>query len=158
MLIALTVTARSRADKSTGIFIFNTDFLTELRVSGTGSRFYYLARPEDKAGSREQITVAETVATIRTAINLAFVETAITLRVYPQEDLTQDTVYTTFLMPEIVMAWDAGASPLTNSNRTYLLINEKGNIKRYLIDHYYLDLLSYSLSESTSTYTTVTSS
>ena len=157
MLIPLTITHRTKSEKSTGVFVFNTAFITELVTVSGVARFKYLGQPENKRGQSEEITVAETVATIRTAINLDYAVNALTLNVYPEEDTSEDTVPTTFLINEVVLAWQMGSDYSTADGtgfKTYVLINEKGNIKRYLVDNHYLDLISYAETASTSTYTT----
>lgn len=149
MLIYLTVASRDKATKKTGGLVVGTDFITEMVVSGTGARFKLLAQPENRRGSQDVVIVTNTVAEIRTAMDTANALTAITLRVFPDEDTTQATVYTVFNVAEIVRAW-----PDSTGFNTYMDVNEKGAIRRYLIDHYIYDLINYAETASTSTYTT----
>jgi len=158
MLIPLTITARSKAERRTGRTIFNTDFMTEIQTHGGVARFKYIIGAENRKGSHEEFTVAETVAVIRTEINTALAATAVTLRVHEDEDPQSDTTYTVFNAPEIVMCWTVDPSDSGTIDglafKSYLLINEKGSLKRYLIDHPMEDVLSYAETASTSTYTT----
>jgi len=157
MLIHLDVIARDRSEKRLGDFVLNTAFISEL-TNIDDVRFKYAFQPENPRGGEDLLTVDEvSVARIRTAINTDFVANAVTLFVYPQEDLDADTIPTVFNIAEIIAVWSASADTTTLTGlgfKSYMTVNHKGNVKRYLIDHHYLDLISYSETASTSTYTT----
>lgn len=153
MLVHLHITSRDKAEKRTGGTVLNTSMITEMIVSGTGARFYYCAQPENRRGSREELTVSESVAAIRTLMNTALNAAAITLLVHPDQDPTQAAVWTTFNADEIVRAWPRSRADRT---RSWMEVNEKGGIRRYLIDHYYLELVQIVETGTTSTTTTST--
>ena len=161
MLIHLQVTARENAEKRTGGTVLNTDFITEMTVSGTGAAFRYCPQAESRRGSHERITVSDTVTRIQAIMNQAYAQTSITLSVFPEEDLTATTVWTTFNIAEIEEGWPysranrqaVNASGTNADSMSYVKINEKGQIKRYIIDHYYMELVMLSRTVSTSTTT-----
>jgi hypothetical protein len=151
MLMHCIITQNSRAEGRFGGVVLNTKFITELvEQAGGTSRFYYFPQSENRRGGRLQLTVTQTVAQIRAAMNTANATDALILAVFPDEDITQATVWTTFNIDEVIMAW-----PAANRLHTYVEINQKGSgVKRYLVDSYYRELEMLAETASTSTSTT----
>jgi len=161
MLIHLQVTARTDAEHRVGGTVLQTGFLTELATVGGSTVFSYLFLPESRRGGKSRITVSDTVARIRAIMNQDNAQSSITLAVYPEEDITADTVWTTFNIDEIIQCY-----PYSRANRqtvllsginadsmSYLWVNEKGQAKRYIINHYYMEVVQLNRTVSTSTTT-----
>ena len=152
MLMHVIITANSHHEGRFGGAIINTKFITELVDVGRAARFTYFPQAENRRGRKLELTVTQTVAQIRAAMNTANATDALILRVFPDEDLGQVPVVTTFLTDEVIMCW-----PHQDRSYSYITINQKGSgVKRYLIDHYYREVEMLAETASTSTSTTHT--
>ena len=157
MLVHVIITERDSDSSRVGGTVLNTDFITELTVSGTGASFKYCFNPESRRGGHERITVSDTVARIQAIMNQDYAQTSVTVSVYPEQDLSEDPVYTSFNISEVTRVWPYSAASrktgLVAGTYSWLEINEKGQIKRYLIDNYYMELVQLARTVSTSTTT-----
>ena len=157
MLIHLQMLSRDDSEHRVGGTVLNTDYITEMTVSGTGASFKYCFNPESRRGGNVRVTVSDTVARIQAIMNQDYAQTSITVGVYPEQDLTEDPVYTTFNCKEVTNCWPYSAASrrtgLVAGTYSWLEINEKGQIKRYLIDNYYMELVQLARTVSTSTTT-----
>ena len=156
MLTLLTVESRRNktVSPSEGI-VLNTQFITELQTySTTKSKFKFCPKPEDRRGGTEEFVVTEQRVAIATEANKALNAITITLNVYPDVDNTQTSVATMFNNQEIIMAYP---ELRTDRDECWIEVNEKGwKPKKYLVEHYYVDIAA--LSESGATTTTETTS
>jgi len=155
MLIhVIKVSVRGRTRKSGGIVI-NTDFISDLVVSGTGAQFLYHRLPENRRGPGDLYVVEETVAEIRGKMDTALAADSLVVEVFPRWDITEDTVTTIFRAAEIVEIY-----PASDVDRDYswMIVNEKGKNVKYLVDQYYIDFVGIAKTGSTSTTTSTTSS
>jgi len=156
-LIHVQIQSRDGSEKRVEGTVLNTDFMTELSVSGTGSSFRYCGIPESRRGGHERIIVSDTVARIRAIMNQDPAQTSITLAVFPRQDPTVDAVWTVFNISEVIRCWPYSAASrktgLVAGTYSWLEINEKGQVKRYLIDHYYMEAVQLFRTVSTSTTT-----
>jgi len=157
MLIHLILTERDFSEKSVGGKILNTDFITEITDSDGVATFRYCSEPENLRGGHERITVTDTVARLQAVMNQDYAQTSVTVAVFPRQDPTEDPVYTTFNIAEVVWCWPYSRASrktgLVAGTYSWLEINEKGQIKRYLIDNYYMELVQLARTVSTSTTT-----
>jgi len=143
-LIHLTLLQRDSAERTVGGKVLNSSFITEMTVSGTGASFLYCGNPESRRGGHERIVVSDTVARIRAIMNQDPAQASITLAVFPRQDPTEDPTWTVFNISEVVECFPYSRASrktgLVAGTYSWLDINEKGQLKRYLIDHYYMEL------------------
>ncbi len=141
----------------TALIVLNTDFMSEVVVSGTGARFKFMWKPEDRRSGDDIYIVDETAAAILTAINTAYNATGVTFNVYPDFDITQTPVATIFNIAELSRAYAYWNDP-TNHDYSVIEINEKGSkIRKYLINGWFTtipDLAETGTTTTTSTTTT----
>lgn len=155
MLTLLNVKRRNhKVDE--GQLVLNTAFISELRVYQTSkSRFRYFMRPEDRRGGYDTFIVSETNAAIVAAMNTAFNATAITLNVYPDEDIQKTPVATVFNVAEIVEVSEYVSDP----TKSWVEINWKGfHVKRYLVNHKMVNVPAIAETGTTTTTSTTTTS
>jgi len=156
MLTLLTQESRKGKTESGGI-VLNTEFITELQTTqSTKSKFKFCPKPEDRRGGTEEFVVTEALATIRTEANKSFTAICITLNAFPENDNSQTSVATVFNNKEIIMAY-----PEDRTDRTecWIEVNEKGwKPKKYLVEHYYVDIPALSETGTTTTTSTSTTS
>jgi len=158
MLVHVILTARDQHESRTGGTVLNTDMITEMTANTAGlATFKYCFQSENRRGGHERVTISDTVARIRAIMNQDYAQTSITLAVFPDQDPTQDPVWTVFNCPEVSACWPYSAASrktgLVAGTYSWLEINEKGQIKRYLIDNYYMELVQLARTVSTSTTT-----
>ena len=136
--------------------VLNTDFMSEVVVSGTGARFKFMWRPEDRQGGDDIYIVEETAAAVLTAINTAYNATGVTLNVYPDFDITQTPVATIFNVAEISRAYEYWNLP-GNHNYSVIEVNEKGSkIRKYLINGWFTTIPDLAATGTTTTTSTTT--
>ena len=158
MLTLLTVEKRRNktVSPSEGL-VLNTQFITELQITETTkSKFLFCPKPEDRRGGTEEFVVTEQLVALRTEANKALTAIMITLNVFPDDDNTKTSLATVFNNQEIIMAY-----PNSRTDRTecYIEVNEKGwKPKRYLVEHYYVDIAALSETGTTTTTTTTSTS
>ena len=137
--------------------VLNTDFMSELVVSGTGARFKFMWKPESRRGGDDIYIVDETAAAILTAMNTAYNATGVTFNVYDDFDITKTPVATIFNLAEISRAYAWWEDP-TNHNYSVIEVNEKGSkIRKYLVNAWFTtipDLAETGTTTTTSTTTT----
>ena len=75
MLIHLQVQSRDDSEHRVGGTVLNTDFITEMTVSGTGASFKYCFNPESRRGDNVRVTVSDTVARIQAIMNQDYAQT-----------------------------------------------------------------------------------
>lgn len=137
-----------------GGVVLNTQFMSEIVVSGTGAAFKYFPQPMDRRGRTEEWVVSETVAQIRTAMGTGWSTNVAILDHYdtPMEPLTTQRVFV--LNAEIVKIYPDAR----NRNRSWVLVSKGGaKVSRYLVNQYYLDFVQIAETGSTSTTTSTTS-
>jgi len=156
MLFKVQISSRDSVRRVGGTVI-NSALISELSTSGTGASFLYAGNPESRRGGIERIFVSDTVARIRAIMNQTPSQTSITLAVYPGEDTSSDTVWTVFNQDSIIFAWPQSVANRRTGVATdancYIDINERGSVKRYLVNHYYEEIAQLSRTVSTSTTT-----
>ena len=157
MLIHVTISSRENAERRVGGTVINLSYATEITVSGTGSSLRYAGTPESRRGGHERLTLTDTVARLQAVMNQDYAQASVTVAVFPRQDPTEDPVWTTFNIDEVVFCWPYSAASrktgLVAGTYSWLEINEKGQIKRYLIDNYYMELVQLARTVSTSTTT-----
>ena len=156
MLTLLTQEKRCNKTVSGGI-VLNTEFITELQITETTkTKFKFCPKPEDRRGGVDTFTVTEQLVAIRTEANKSFTAIMITLNVFPDNDNTKTSVATVFNNKEIIMAYP---NDRTDRTECYIEINEKGwNPKRYLVEHYYVDIAALAETGTTTSTTTTSTS
>ena len=163
MLLTLTPLRRNWT-RDVGQIVLNTDFMNELRVYGTGSRFEYFHFPESRRSGHDTYIVEESNATILAAMDTAFFANAITLNTYdiPNHMRLQDTdkvtTPTVFNVKEIVAAWPYSRKP-ADMVASWIIINEKGfHPERYLVDSIFTNIPGLAETGTTTTTSTSTTS
>jgi len=148
-----------RGKEVTGGIVMQTNCMSEIQASGTGSTFKFYEDPQRKRGFGYDYVVTETPAVIRAAMNTVPSDIEIALDVFPHNDPTQDTVRYYVLIDNIVKTYPA-EPPVntTDRDRSWVMLNFFGlKVERLLVDQYYLDLVSIEVTGSTSTTTSSTS-
>ena len=163
MLLTLTPIRRNWT-RDVGQIVLNTDFITELRVYGTGSRFEYFHFPESRKSGHDTYIVEESTAVILAAMNTPFFAEAITLNTYhlPNHMRLQDTdkvtTPTVFNVKEIVVAWPYSRKP-ADLVASWIIINERGfHPERYLVDSIFTNIPGLAETGTTTTTSTSTTS
>jgi len=142
----------------TDLIVLNTDFMSEIVVSGTGARFKFMWRPEDRRGGDDIYIVDETAAAILTAMDTAYAATGVTFNVYVDFDITKTPVATIFNLAEISRAYPWWEDP-TNHNYSVIEVNEKGSkIRKYLVNAWFTTIPDLAATGTTTTTSTTTTS
>jgi len=155
MLILINTLTRNGAEKARCI-VLNTDYMTELRVyDSTKARFKYLLKPEDRRGGDDYFVVSETKVAIQTEMDKTYSAISIELDVYKDNNPLKATIATTFQVKEIVRAYP---DTRTDKTKCWIEVNEKGWwIRKYLINHYYVNLPALASTGTTTSTTSTTS-
>ena len=156
MLEILTRVSVNGVANANGI-VLNTAFMSELQtVNSTQCKFKFYAKPEDRRGGKDDYIVAETLAAVRTGMNTAFNTVAITLNVFPDNNASETSVATVFKAAEIIMAYPNSVADRT---KCWIEVNEKAfKARKYLVEHYYVDISALAETGTTTTTSTTTTS
>jgi len=151
------VTQEQRNQKSvSGGIVLNTEFMGEVQTTETTkSKFHFYNKPEDRRGGFDKFVVTESRAAILTGMNTALNAIGLTLNVYPDNDATKSVVATVFNADEIIMAYP---NSRTDKTKCWIEVNEKGTrVRKYLVNHYYVDIAALAETGTTTTTSTTTS-